>query len=124
MANIAYNSLLSRFTITSDDVVSASAMRVVLAIGASLAVSMSLVGFLNLFGGMREPKAWRTMAIVFACCGLILQLFTAIIVKERQNEIAVEASESAVRKEKTILLRFLKQYLVIRISGLSVQSSY
>lgn len=111
MANIAYNSLLSRFTITSDDVVSASAMRVVLAIGASLAVSMSLVGFLNLFGGMREPKAWRTMAIVFACCGLILQLFTAIIVKERQNEIAVEASESAVRKEKTNLAPIFKTVL-------------
>lgn len=111
MANIAYNSLLSRFTITPEDVVSASTMRVILAIGASLAVSMSLVGFLNLIGGIREPKAWRTMAIVFACCGLILQLFTAIIVKERHTEIKDEAYKSTVKREKKNLVPVFKTVL-------------
>lgn len=97
MANIAYNSLLSRFTVTPDDVVSAATMRTVLAIGSSMIANMVIMNVLNAFGGVKEAGAWRTMAIIFTCIGVVFQLVTAIFVKERQ----VEQEEVVVTDSKT-----------------------
>lgn len=97
MANIAYNSLLSRFTLSADDVVSVSTMRVVLAIGTSMLVGMSMVSVLNLFGGISDLSAWRTMAIIFTAIGFTFQLITTVFVKERNTDPEPQTVE---KKEK------------------------
>ena len=109
MANIAYNSLLSRFTISSDDVVSVSTMRVVLAIGTSMLVGMVMMSVLELFGGISSLAAWRTMAIIFTAIGFTFQLITTVFVKERntdQDEVPAEKTEK--RKVLPLFLMVLK----------------
>lgn len=99
MANIAYNSLLSRFTLSPDDVVSTSTLRVVLAIGTSMFVGMTMMSVLNFFGGISDLKAWRTMAILFTAIGFSLQLITTVFVKERNTDIPAQKTEKADKRK-------------------------
>lgn len=104
MANIAYNSLLSRFTYSPEDVVSAATMRTFLAIAASLVVGIIFIPVLTKLGGIKDPRAWRTIAIILAGVGLTLQLITAVVVKERN----VEENADVEQKEKVKVLPIFK----------------
>ncbi|CDA15035.1 Glucuronide permease [uncultured Clostridium sp.] len=133
MANIAYNSLLSRFTYSSQDVVSVSTMRTFLSIAASLGVSMVFMSALAKFGGIADAKAWRTMAIILALIGFILQMFTAIFVKEHDIKDQTDQEKKEKRKVLPIFLLVLKnknfwciliEYLLINAQFTSLYAYY
>ena len=131
MANIAYNSLLSRFTYSPDDVVSAATMRTFLAIAASLAVGVLFIPLLTKLGGIKDPNAWRMIAIILAGAGFALQFFTAFFVKERNIEEVTEKKEKVkVLPIFKIVLKnrnfwcILMEYLLINASFMGLYVYY
>lgn len=84
MSNLAYNSLLSRFSTDADDTVTASIVRVLISIVATMVVNMASLNILDAFGGTSNPAAWKKISIVFALICFVCQGITGIFVKERQ----------------------------------------
>lgn len=116
--NIAYSALTSLITKNSRERVEMGSYRFIFAFSTSLliqSVTLSLVN--NVFGG--GAAGWRTIAIIYAIIGLIVNTISVFSVKElpeeelRENEVIVEQDDkmSLIRSAKLLLAN--KYYVMI-----------
>ena len=124
--NIAYSALTSLITKNSRERVEMGSYRFIFAFSTSLliqSVTLSLVN--NVFGG--GAAGWRTIAIIYAIIGLIVNTISVFSVKElpeeelRENEVIVEQDDkmSLIRSAKLLLAN--KYYVMISVTYLLQQ---
>lgn len=82
--NIAYSALTSLITKNSKERVEMGTYRFIFAFSTSLLIQTITVGFVAKCGG--DAAAWRTVAIVYAAIGLIINTISGLSVKELPEE--------------------------------------
>lgn len=92
--NIAYSALTSLITKNGSERVQMGSIRFMFAFGTSLLIQTITVGFVKSMGGGAE--GWRTVAIIYAVIGLVVNSISVLSVKELSAE---ELDETNVRKE-------------------------
>lgn len=92
--NIAYSALTSLITKNSSERVQMGSIRFMFAFGTSLLIQTITVGFVEKCGGGAE--GWRTVAIIYAIIGLVVNTISALSVKElSEEELATEEFEES-----------------------------
>jgi glycoside/pentoside/hexuronide:cation symporter, GPH family len=102
--NLAYLALLPRFSLTSNDRSSATVVRSLFAMFASLCIAMLTPIFLGRLGGVNNQQAWSTLSIIYASLSGVFLLLTFIGVKEK----VLVTSESSNKEYKESLTTTLK----------------
>ncbi len=82
--NIAYSALTSLITKNSKERVQMGSYRFIFAFSTSLLIQSVTVKFVDYCGG--DAAAWRTVAIIYAIIGLIVNTISALSVKELPEE--------------------------------------
>ena len=117
--NIAYSALTSLITKNGSERVQMGSIRFMFAFGTSLLIQTITVDAVRIMGGGAE--GWRTVAIIYAIIGLIVNTISTLLVKELPEEIFSEAdseremqkTEKYSLKEGVKLLIQNKYYLII-----------
>lgn len=115
--NIAYSALTSLITKNSSERVQMGSIRFMFAFGTSLLIQSITVGFVEKCGGGAE--GWRTVAIIYAMIGLVVNTISALSVKELQEEerkdeqLDADRDDKLTLKESAKLLFSNKYYLLL-----------
>lgn len=117
--NIAYSSLTALITKNENERVQMGAIRFIFAFGTSLLIQSITVKAVAMLGGGAE--GWRTVAIVYAVIGLIVNTIYVLSVKElpeeELDELAdqkeLETVEKYSLKDAAKMLASNKYYLII-----------
>lgn len=104
--NIAYSALTSLVTKNSKERVQMGSYRFIFAFSTSLLIQSVTIGLVAKCGG--GAAAWRTVAIIYAVIGLIINTVSALSVKELPEEELNEAAEREQKEEKYGLVKALK----------------
>lgn len=104
--NIAYSALTSLVTKNSKERVQMGSYRFIFAFSTSLLIQSVTIGLVAKCGG--GAAAWRTVAIIYAVIGLIINTVSALSVKELPEEELNEAAEREQKEEKYGLVEALK----------------
>ncbi len=96
--NIAYSALTSLVTKNSKERVQMGSYRFIFAFATSLLIQSVTIGFVAKCGG--GAAAWRTVAIVYAVLGLIVNTVSVFSVKELPEEEFNEWEEKQSEEEK------------------------
>lgn len=104
--NIAYSALTSLVTKNSKERVQMGSYRLIFAFSTSLLIQSVTIGLVAKCGG--GAAAWRTVAIIYAVIGLIINTVSALSVKELPEEELNEAAEREQKEEKYGLVEALK----------------
>lgn len=108
--SIAYASLAAKITKNGQERVQLGSIRFIFATFTTLVISYSAMGLVEKFGG--GVQGWRTVALIFAVIGLIVNTFSVLMVKEVPDETENAAFETAtVEKEKISFKESLKLLL-------------
>ena len=108
--SIAYASLAAKITKNGQERVQLGSIRFIFATFTTLVISYSAMSLVEKFGG--GVQGWRTVALIFAVIGLIVNTFSVLMVKEVPDETENTASETAtVEKEKISFKESLKLLL-------------
>ena len=108
--SIAYASLAAKITKNGQERVQLGSIRFIFATFTTLVISYSAMSLVEKFGG--GVQGWRTVALIFAVIGLIVNTFSVLMVKEVPDETENTASETAtVKKEKISFKESLKLLL-------------
>ncbi len=110
--NIAYSSLTSLVTKNSKERVQMGSYRFIFAFGTSLLIQSITVEFVAFCGG--GASAWRTVAIIYAIIGLIVNTISGCSVKELSEE---ELNEGKVDDEE-------KKYGLVEAFGLLIKNKF
>lgn len=103
--NIAYSALTSLVTKNSKERVQMGSYRFIFAFSTSLLIQSVTVGFVSFCGG--GAAAWRTVAIIYAVIGLIVNTISGLSVKElSENEL--NDGETEDNEEKYGLVQAFK----------------
>ncbi len=95
--NIAYSALTSLVTKNSKERVQMGSYRFIFAFSTSLLIQSVTIGLVAQFGG--GAAAWRTVAIIYAILGLIINTISALSVKELPEEELNEGNEQQSEEE-------------------------
>lgn len=123
--NIAYSALTSLITKNNSERVQMGSIRFMFAFGTSLLIQTVTVKFVEICGG--GASGWRTVAIIYALIGLIVNTMSALSVKElpeedlKEDEIEVKRDDKLNFKESAMLLGANKFYLVICVTYVLMQ---
>ena len=114
--NIAYASLTSLITKNGNERVQMGSIRFMFSLVTNMAVSSLTVGLVTNFGG--GAKGWRTVAIIYALIGLVVNSVSVFSVKELSTEeisteTKVENAEKISFVESMKLLLSNKYFLMI-----------
>lgn len=114
--NIAYSALTALVTKNSKERVQMGSFRFIFAFSTSLLIQSATIGAVDFFGGGAE--GWRTIAIIYAVIGLIVNTVSAFSVKELSEEELAEGQEAKEEEkygfvEAFKLLAANKYYLMI-----------
>ncbi len=103
--NIAYSALTSLVTKNAKERVQMGSYRFIFAFATSLVIQSVTVGFVDKCGG--GAAAWRTVAIIYAIIGFVVNTISCLSVKELPEE---ELNDGAVtdKEEKYGLLQAFK----------------
>jgi len=104
--NIAYSALTSLVTKNSKERVEMGSYRFIFAFCTSLLIQSITIGFVAMCGG--GAAAWRTVAIIYAIIGLIVNTISALSVKELPEEELNEEKEENEADEKYGLVEACK----------------
>lgn len=104
--NIAYSALTSLVTKNSKERVQMGSYRFIFAFSTSLLIQSVTIGLVAKCGG--GAVAWRTVAIIYAVIGLVINTVSALSVKELPEEELNEAAEREQKEEKYGLVEALK----------------
>lgn len=104
--NIAYSALTSLVTKNSKERVQMGSYRFIFAFSTSLLIQSVTIGLVAKCGG--GAAAWRTVAIIYAVIGLVINTVSALSVKELPEEELNEAAEREQKEEKYGLVEALK----------------
>ena len=96
--NIAYSALTALVTKNSKERVQMGSCRFIFAFSTSLLIQSITVGFVAMCGG--GASAWRTVAIVYAVIGLVVNTISVLSVKELPEEELNEGVEQEETEEK------------------------
>lgn len=96
--NIAYSALTSLITKNGSERVQMGSIRFMFAFGTSLFIQTVTVKAVQALGGGAE--GWRTIAVIYAVIGLIINTISALSVKELPDEIPENNSEKDMAKEE------------------------
>ena len=108
--SIAYASLAAKITKNGQERVQLGSIRFIFATFTTLVISYSAMSLVEKFGG--GVQGWRTVALIFAVIGLIVNTFSVLMVKEVPDETENAALETAtVEKEKISFKESLKLLL-------------
>ncbi len=102
--NIAYSALTSLITKNSKERVQMGSYRFIFAFATSLLIQSVTVGFVDICGG--DAAAWRTVAVIYAIIGLIINTISALSVKELPEDELKE--ELGNEKEKYGIVQAFK----------------
>ena len=92
--NIAYSALTALVTKNSKERVQMGSYRFIFAFATSLLIQSITVGAVAAFGG--GATGWRTIAIIYAVIGLIVNTISVLSVKELSEEELSEAVSNNV----------------------------
>lgn len=114
--NIAYSALTSLVTKNSKERVQMGSYRFIFAFSTSLLIQSITVGFVDRLGG--DAGAWRTVAIIYAVVGLIVNTISGLSVKELSENELNEGEEKTEQEEYGLVQAFHlliknKYYLMI-----------
>ena len=98
--SIAYASLAAKITKNGQERVQLGSIRFIFATFTTLVISYSAMSLVEKFGG--GVKGWRTVALIFAVIGLIVNTFSVLMVKEVPDETEHVASETATMEKERI----------------------
>lgn len=106
--NIAYSALTALITKNGHERVQIGSIRFIFAFSTSVLIQSVTVGLVSHFGG--GASGWRTVAIIYAIIGLLVNSFSVFSVKELPpEELALEGEDvSETEGEKISLLDSLK----------------
>ncbi|MBT9651609.1 hypothetical protein GPK60_00750 [Ruminococcus sp. MCC718] len=110
--NIAYSALTSLITKNSKERVQMGSYRFIFAFSTSLLIQAITVGFVDKCGG--DAAAWRTVAIIYAIIGLVINTISALSVKELPEE---ELNEGEVKNDN-------EKYGMVQAFKLLVKNKY
>ena len=110
--NIAYSALTSLITKNSKERVQMGSCRFIFAFSTSLLIQSVTVKFVDYCGG--DAAAWRTVAIIYAIIGLIVNTISALSVKELPEE---ELNEGEVKGDE-------EKYGLVQAFKLLVKNKY
>ena len=94
--NIAYSALTSLITKNSKERVQMGSCRFIFAFSTSLLIQSVTVKFVDYCGG--DAAAWRTVAIIYAIIGLIVNTISALSVKNFQRRSLTREKLRAMKK--------------------------
>lgn len=107
--NIAYSALTSLVTKNSKERVQMGSYRFIFAFSTSLLIQSVTIGFVAQCGGGAE--AWRTVAVVYALIGLVINTISGLSVKELSEEELNAGGEKKQEEEKYGLLEAFRLLL-------------
>ena len=110
--NIAYSALTSLITKNSKERVQMGSYRFIFAFSTSLLIQAITVGFVDKCGG--DAAAWRTVAIIYAIIGLVVNTISALSVKELPEE---KLNEGEVKNDN-------EKYGMVQAFKLLVKNKY
>lgn len=102
--NIAYSALTSLVTKNSKERVQMGSYRFIFAFSTSLLIQSITVGFVDRLGG--DAGAWRTVAIIYAVVGLIVNTISGLSVKELPEDELNEGEEKTEKEEYGLVQAF------------------
>jgi GPH family glycoside/pentoside/hexuronide:cation symporter len=106
--NLAYNTMIPRFSLNPDDRNVVSAVRGGMVVVAALVISVVTPGLIDSFGGQSSQRAWTAISAIYASLALILLLVTFFGVKERIPPTVDEEGKpqkTPIKKALAVLLR-------------------
>lgn len=103
--NIAYSALTALVTKNSKERVQMGSYRFIFAFGTSLLIQAVTFQFVEAMGG--GANGWRTVAIIYAVIGLIVNTISALSVKELSDE-ELAAVKQKQKKPNTVLEKHSK----------------
>lgn len=124
--SIAYTALAAKITKNGQERVQLGSIRFIFATLTTLVIAYSAMGLVESFGG--GTKGWRTVALIFAVIGLIVNTFSVLMVKEvpdevpEQEEKNTEAAKVSFGQSLKLLLK--NPYYIIILSIYLIQYIY
>ena len=123
--NIAYAALTALVTKNSKERVQMGSFRFIFAFSTSLLIQSITIKFVQILGG--GASGWRTVAIVYAIVGLIVNTISVFSVKELPEEELNDSSDSAVDEKYNLieaakLLFSNKYYIMISVTYICQQT--
>lgn len=116
--NIAYSALTSLVTKNSKERVQMGSYRFIFAFATSLLIQSVTVGFVDVCGG--GAAAWRTVAVIYAAIGLVVNTISALSVKELPEEELNEGGQTTTQENYGLIQAFkllLKNKFYMMICG-------
>lgn len=104
--NIAYSALTSLVTRNSKERVQMGSYRFIFAFGTSLLIQSVTIKFVAMCGG--GAAAWRTVAVVYAVIGLVINTISTFSVRELPEEELNEEKEQETEEEKYGIIEAFK----------------
>lgn len=104
--NIAYSALTALVTKNSKERVQMGSYRFIFAFSTSLLIQSITVGAVAAFGGGAD--GWRTVAIIYAVIGLVVNTISVLSVKELSDEELAEGNTVEAEDEKYNLIEAFK----------------
>ncbi|MCI9590250.1 MAG: MFS transporter [Lachnospiraceae bacterium] len=119
--NIAYSALTALITRNGSERVQLGSIRFMFAFGTSMLIQAITVDAVQMFGG--GAAGWRTVAIIYAIIGLLINTISTLSVKELPDEVSEKPEENVsaapapspkyTLKDAAKLLLSNKYYLII-----------
>lgn len=112
--NIAYSALTALITRNGSERVQMGSIRFMFAFGTSLLIQSITVDAVEALGG--GASGWRTVAIIYAVIGLIVNTISALSVKELPEEETVQGEKTEEKYKLRDAVKMLagnKYYLII-----------
>lgn len=115
--NLSYHAMLPRFSLTSQDRCSVSAVRSVFSMIATIVVSTITPSIIERFGGYHVQSAWTTTVLIYGVIAEICILITFFGIKEK---ISVDADTSGEKQSGKEISQSIKILLSSKYFYISV----
>lgn len=118
--SIAYAALAAKITKNSGERVQLGSIRFIFATFTTLVIAYNAMGMVEKFGG--GASGWRTVALIFAVIALIINTFSALMVKEVPDEVqesnvdGYKETQEKVSFKQSFKLLFKNPYYIIILS--------
>ena len=124
--NIAYSALTALVTKNSKERVQMGSYRFIFAFSTSLLIQSLTIGFVERMGG--GAAGWRTVAIIYAVIGLVVNTISVLSVKELPEEELNDGKQSEEDEKYSLLdaakLLFTNKYYVMICATYILQQIY
>ncbi len=125
--NIAYSALTALVTKNNKERVEMGSYRFIFAFSTSLLIQSVTLAFVDSLGG--GAAGWRTVAVIYAVIGLVVNTLSAMSVKElSEEELAEDIGKSGVDEKYTLIdaakLLFSNKYYVMICATYILQQIY